>query len=48
MRMNSGTVVRPESRVNAASWRRPMFAAVRPRFVSRALSATSKEGPPRR
>ncbi len=47
-RTNSGTVVRPASRVNAAPWRRPMFAVARPRFVSRTLSATSKLGLPRR
>ncbi|QLH40830.1 MAG: hypothetical protein HWD60_20485 [Defluviicoccus sp.] len=41
-------MVRPDSRVNAAPLLRPMFAAARPRFVSRALSATSRLGLPRR
>lgn len=41
-------MVRPDSRVNAAPWRRPMFAAAPPRFVSLTLLATSKLALPRR
>jgi hypothetical protein len=47
-RMNSGTVVRPERRVNAAPLLRPMFIAALPRAVNLTLSATNREGPLRR